>query len=86
MRINYNQNVCDNNIAKRKKLIKKFKIISYRKEKTLNRKIKNNIRRNSSSKERNNVTMLISKILKFLKFLNSERDNRVENRKSFDLI
>ena len=71
---------------KRKKLIKKVKVISYKKEKTLNRRIKNNVRRNLSFKKEINVTMSISKILKFLEFLNSEWNDWVENRKSFDLI
>ena len=31
------------------------------------------------------ITMSISEFLKFLKFLNSERNDRVEDRKSFDL-
>ena len=86
MRINHDQNACEDNVAKRKKLIKKFRIISYRRKKTLNRKIENNARRNSSFKKKNNVTMSISKFLEFLKPLNSERNDRVEDRKSFDLI
>ena len=81
---------------KKNETIRKFDIVEWwRREMTRNwSKIfrVHQIRFNSSrirqifvSNSKYDVTISISKLLKFLEFLNSERNDRVENRKSFDL-